>query len=221
MKYLFPYLFLIFFWLLDVHPAKAQNLPEVLQRVLKTDTLYYKLSCKLKIEIDVQGLQMPEKEIELILEKGKKPKIKSKGLIILPKRGIIGQYRDFLAIHCQTIRLTNNGDTTIYKIVSLDKKTDWVTVDVEVTETDARVHSLLISTRKNGEFKVNHFYGAKQQIFPELTVIEFEAMPLKLPLKFLGQSNKTKQQFNKDGPVNGKVNLFYSDVEILNTKIND
>jgi len=192
----------------------AQELPEILQRVLQTDTAYQSISCTVNIQVDVPGLNMPEKDIYLELEKDKKPKIKSKGLIILPKRGIIGQYREFLNQACQAIPMGENGDTITYKVVSLDKKTDWVTVDLSITKTDVRVQHMLIATRKNGEYEVKHSYGAESDIFPAHTIISFEAMPLKLPLKFLGQQEGMESLEEQDGPVTGKVILDYSNIEL-------
>lgn len=216
MKY-FAILWIGLFLMVFNWPAEAQELPEVLQRVLQEDTSFYQLSCKMEIEVDVSGLNMPNKEIELTLEKGKKPKIKSKGLTILPKRGIIGQYREILNVPVQTILMETIGDTTVYKIVSLHKKTDWVTVDLKVTESDARVHSMIIATRKSGEFFVHHYYEPEQQFFPTKTVIQFEAMPLKLPLKFLGQNNNVEEYSDDDGPVSGQLILYYTDIEFLLT----
>ena len=190
----------------------SQELPEVLRRALENDTVYNKLSCKLKIELDVPGLHMPDKEIDLVLEKGKKPKIKSKGLILLPKRGLIGQYRDFFTSPSQAIPLESVGDTVSFKLVSLDNKTDWVTIDFKLTEKDAKVHSQIISTRKNGVYEISHQYNAENNVFPSLSVIEFEAMPIKLPLKFIGKSSETDHLFKGEGPIDGRVYLHYSDL---------
>ena len=205
---------LILFFVSGTKQTGAQELPELLQEVLKNDTAYQSISCKIEIQIEVPGLNIPNKHIELEIEKGKKPKMKSKGLIILPKRGIIGQYNEFLDLACQAIPMGENGDTVVYKVVSLDKKTDWVTVDVTLTKSDVKVRSMLIATRKNGEYQVDHFYGPHSGIFPERTEISFEAMPLKLPLKFMGQQEELEALPEKDGPVSGKVVLRYSDIEI-------
>lgn len=194
--------------------AFSQDLPEVLRRAVENDTAYNKLSCKLKIELDVPGLHMPDKEIDLVLEKGKKPKIKSKGLILLPKRGLIGQYRDLFKRPSQAIPLESSGDTVSYKLVSMDNKTDWVTIDFKLTETDARVHSQIISTRKNGVYEISHQYNDNKHVFPSLSVIKFEAMPVKLPLKFIGKSSDTDHLFNGDGPIDGKVYLHYSEMVV-------
>jgi len=194
-----------------LNEASAGELPELLQKVLKADTSYQSLSCKIDIQLDVPGLSMPDKIIELKLEKGKKPSIQSEGITILPKRGIIGQYRDFLDLDCQVIPMSEKGDTIVYKVVSLDKRTDWVTVDLAVTKTDVKVHSMLISTRKNGEYLVRHLYGPDIEFFPEQTEVSFEAMPLKLPLKFMGKQAGMERLSKDKGPVTGKIVLKYSD----------
>lgn len=192
--------------------AYAGELPEVLKEVLKADTAYQSISCNINIELDVPGFEMPEKVVELTLEKGKKPKIESKGITILPKHGIIGQYRDFLEMDCQAIPISENGDTIVYKLVSLEKRSDWVTLDITVTQSEARVHSMLISTRKNGEYLIRHTYGPEYEFFPEQTEISFEAVPLKLPLKFMGKQEGIYAVSDHKGPVTGKIILQYSDI---------
>lgn len=205
---------ILLFGLNAFQSAYAQELPDVLKRVLQADTSYNKLTCKLNIKLDVPGLNMPDKEIYLELEKGKKPKIKSKGLILIPKKGLVGQYRDMLNLPSQAILIESKGDTTVYKVVSLDNKSDWVTIDFKVTETDAKVHSQIVSTRKNGVYEITHFYEKSQPVFPVNSIIEFEAMPVKLPLKFIGKSSDSGQLFKGDGPVSGKVYLHYSEMVI-------
>jgi hypothetical protein len=166
------------------------------------------------ISLDVPGVNMPDKTIELTLEKGKKPKIKAKGITVLPRHGIIGQYREFLKVDCQSIPLREEGDTIVYKVVSLDKKTDWTTVDFTLTKSDAKIHSMLISTRKNGEYLVHHFYGPDSGNFPVQTEISFEALPLKLPLKFMGKQERKDLVIEEKGPLTGKVFLVYSEISI-------
>lgn len=190
----------------------ADELPEILKAVLQTDTSFLSISCNIEVTLDVPGLSMPEKEIELRLEKGKKPRIKGDGITLLPKHGIIGQYRKFLELDCQAIPISERGDTMVYKVVSLDKKSDWTTVDLTITRSDAKIHSMLISTRKNGEYLVRHFYGEDAALFPEQTEVSFEAMPLKLPLKFLGKQEGVEFLADQDGPVTGRIILQYSDI---------
>ena len=197
------------FWLSDTN---GQGLPEILEQVLSTDTTYESISCTIDITLDVPGISMPEKEIELRLEKGKAPKIKSEGITILPKHGIIGQYREFLEAEGQVISLYEHGDTVAYKIVSLDRKTDWVTVDLTLTQSDAHVHRMIISTRKHGEYLVRHFYSDTTELFPEQTEVSFESIPFNLPLKFMGKQEGLEIMTHEKGPVTGKILLRYSEV---------
>ncbi len=188
------------------------DLPEILQRVLGTGSNYQSISCRVEVELDVPGINMPEKEVELFLRKGEKPVIKGEGITILPRHGIIGQYREFLDTECTAILLSEENDTLEYKIVSLDHRSDWVTVDMSLTRADQKIHRMRISTRKNGEFLVSHFYGADFEFFPERTIIAFEAMPLKLPLKFMGKQEGMEFLTENDGPVDGRIILRYSDI---------
>jgi hypothetical protein len=199
----------LLFWVQD---SSAGELPEALQRVLRADTSYQSITCRIEIELDVPGLSMPEKEIELKLEKGQEPQITGIGVVILPRHGIIGQYHEFLEADSQVIPMGEEGDTIYYKVVSLDKKTDWVTVDMTVVRSEARIYAMLISTRKNGEYLVRNSYGPESDFFPEQTEISFEAMPLKLPLKFLGNQEGVELLSDKNEPVTGKVLLRYTDI---------
>ncbi len=206
-----PQLFL-FISVVGLKNADGRELPEILQKVLRADTAYQSVSCKIDIELDVPGLSMPRKEVEFRLEKGKEPEIRGKGITILPRHGILGQYHDFLELDCQVIPIRENGDTIVYKVVSLDKRSDWVTVDLAVTRSETKIHWMLISTRKYGEYLVRHFYGPESEFFPEKSEIGFEAVPLKLPLKFLGRQEGVDFLADKREPVTGKVVLRYDQI---------
>jgi hypothetical protein len=206
------FIFILLFPAFCVKGADAGELPEILKTVLQADTSFLSISCNVKVILDVPGLSMPEKEISLRLEKGRKPEIKGEGITLLPKHGIIGQYRDFLEMDCQAIPVIESGDTIVYKVVSLEKRSDWTTVDMTITRSDAKIHEMLISTRKNGEYLVRHFYGEEPALFPERTEVSFEAMPLKLPLKFLGKQEGIEFLADQDGPVTGRIILQYSDI---------
>ena len=192
--------------------GNASELPEILQTVLKMDTSIQSISCKIDITLDVPGVNMPEKKVELTMEQGRRPQIKGKGITIIPKHGMIGQYREFLETDCQAILMRENGDTVVYKVVSLDHRSDWVTVDLTLTRSDARIYSMLIATRKSGEYFIRHSYDPAYDIFPVRTEVSFEAMPLKLPLKFLGKQEGMEFLSDNDGPVSGKIILEYSDI---------
>jgi len=204
MKYL-----IIIISLLFSSSAFAQANDEELKALLENQTIYETLKCKVDVCVNVPGVDIPDKEIFIQLRKGKAPKIEAKGLLILPKKGLIGQFNDLINSKYQAIQLYNQADTLMYKLVSLDKKSDWITADIYFTRKELRIYKMEISTRKHGDFEIYHSYQADGA--PKHTRIVFEISESKIPLKFLGRSHKTKSD---EGPQEGigEIDLKYSDV---------
>lgn len=157
---------------------------------------------------------MPVKEVSLIMVKGEETRIEGDGIMLLPKRGLLGQYQSIIETPCQAIVLMENADTVVYKLVSLLPESDWVTVDFTILKINANVHVLNVVTRENGVFNIQHWYNESTQNIPTKTIIAFKAIPMKLPLKFIAQNTGADQIFNADNPIDGRVILKYSDVLI-------
>lgn len=207
----YPLLLAVVF-IFAVQGSFSQQLPKIFSSILERDTSYIELRCNIEIEVRLPGLNMPEKKVSFIMKKGEETRIEGDGLMLLPKRGLLGQYQSILETPCQAITLMENADTVKYKLVSLSAESDWVTVDFTITKSDAKVHFLNVVTRENGVFNIEHEYEEKVSYIPETTIISFEALPMKLPLKFIAQNAETDQIFNSDKPVDGLVILKYSDV---------
>lgn len=195
--------------------VRAQQLPEIFTTILERDTTYDEISCKLNIQVQLPGLNMPDKEVSLFMSKTEETRIEGDGLMLIPRRGLLGQYKSIIETPCQAITLKETNDTLVYKLVSLDPVSDWITVDFTISKEDALVHQLGVVTRDNGVFNIQHVYGEEHLNIPIKSVISFEALPMKLPLRFIAQNNETDQIFNGDEPIDGKVILSYSDVEVV------
>ena len=52
------------------------------------------LKCSVRVHIDVEGMQIPDKEIYLEYQKGQKPIVRGKGLTLLPKKGGLRQFQN-------------------------------------------------------------------------------------------------------------------------------
>lgn len=195
--------------------VKAQQLPEIFSTILERDTSYTQISCKINIQVHLPGLHMPDKEVNLFMSKTEETRIDGEGLMLLPRRGVLGQYKSIIETPCQAIPLKDTEDTLVYKLVSLDPESDWITVDFTISKADALVHKLGVVTRDNGVFNIQHVYGQEHLNIPIQSVISFEALPMKLPLRFIAQNNETDQIFNGDEPIDGKVILSYSEIEVL------
>lgn len=196
--------------------TRAQELPPIFNSILQRDTSYSEISCKINIQVHLPGLNMPDKEVSLFMSKTEETRIEGDGLMLIPKRGLLGQYQTIIETPCQAIALKETEDTLVYKLVSLDQVSDWVTVDFTISTHDTLVHQLDLVTRDNGVFNVIHTYGEKSFNIPTQSVIRFEALPMKLPLRFIAQNDETDQIFNGDEPIDGEVVLTYSEVLVTN-----
>lgn len=207
MRYIIISLLMLFFLQLIAQPGDDH-----IMKLRQEQSKYESFKCTIDIHVEVPDVDIPDKQISVVLEEGKKPKIKSKGLLILPKKGLIGQFNEMIKGQYQAIKLYDKADTLVYKIVSLDKKADWVTVDVHFLKSHYQIYKMDISTYEFGEFMVYHHYGVNNIL--SSTEIQFETSANKLPLKFLGRSHK-KTSKNTTGNPNGVIYLRYSDQEFL------
>lgn len=169
---------------------------------------YPQLACEIQIDIDVPGMSIPRKILWVSFEEGKKPKVKGEGLSLLPKKGLINQMYELLNTEMQALFIEKQDELLHYKLVSLEKKSDWVTADIFFKDADYRIRSLEITTRKHGTFQVDHEY--KTLKYPSYTRIRFETNEFKLPLKFIGSERSDQPPVNSEGPVEGIIELRYT-----------
>jgi len=166
------------------------------------------IKCDIDINIDVEGMVIPDKQIYVEFEEGKKPIVKGKGLALLPKKGIVGQFNELFTTLLQPIFLSKKGNYLVYKLVSLEQNSDWITADIVFDESSLLIYEATINTRKQGTFHSEHFYN--DNIFPSKSIITFNIKKFNIPLKFVGRSDNTSKHQKKDKEVLGKITLMYT-----------
>jgi len=186
--------------------------PELAKQLMKRYEIKNGFKAVVDITIDVPGIIAPPKTIEIISEKGKTPKIKGAGLILLPKKGFVEQFSDLLNVPVHWIHLEDKGNYQFYKLVSLDPKSDWVTADIKIYTKDLRIDEINLTTRESGVFLINHFYGKGK--YPDRTEISFVTDKFSIPLKFLGKTDASKVK-ETDGKVKGKIILTFTKLEVF------
>jgi hypothetical protein len=166
------------------------------------------LNCDVYIELDVEGIVIPPKTINLRFKNGE-PQISGEGIAMLPKKGIVNQFNELLQEEFEAIYLSKRGTKRVYKLVSLDDTSDWITADVEFDELSLLVTEATINTRKFGSFKVTNAYEGLK--YPSKTTINFNLKRFKLPIKFLGRMDATAVNDTGDQEITeGKVYLSYT-----------
>lgn len=165
------------------------------------------LKCDILIEVDVAGMSIPDKKVYVEFLGDQKPKVKGEGLSLLPKKGTVDQFRKLLNSPMQAIFLSKRGNNLVYKLVSLDTESDWITADMVFDEQSYLIYESVVNTRKFGTFTSKHHYT--DQIYPSRSEVIFELKKFKLPLKFIG-SERTTPYPEADENVKGKITLTYT-----------
>jgi len=190
--------------------VKAQT--ELAENLKKKYAINRGFESMVNISIDVPGLTIPPKDINVFYEKGKKTQIKGKGILLLPKKGFMNQFSDLLDVPAHWILLEEKEDLLLCKLVSLDSKSDWVTADLKISKTNLRIDEINLTTKESGVYLIKHSYA--KGVFPTATEISFLTNKFNIPLKFLGKSN-IKNIKDKGGKVKGKIVLKFTNFRIL------
>lgn len=204
------YFTLIILFFFNGFLVKAQM--ELADNLKKKYAINKSFETMVNISIDVPGLTIPPKDISVVYETGKKPQIKGKGILLLPKKGFLNQFSDLLDVQAHWIPLEEKGNVMCYKLVSLDPKSDWVIADLKISKSNLHIDEINLTTKESGVYLIKHSYG--KGVFPTATEISFLTNRFNIPLKFLGKSN-IKNIKDKDGKVKGKIVLRFTNFRML------
>lgn len=191
-------------------PLLAQ--PEIAYQLQKRYEIENGFKSVVKIKLEIPGIVAPEKTIEIYGENGKQLKIKGEGLILLPKKGFVKQFSELLTVPVHWILMEKTEDHEIYKLVSLEPKSDWVTADINIYLPDVRIDEMILTTRDSGVFDVKHFYEDGE--YPSRSEISFTTEKFSLPLKFMGKSDFPEVK-DSTGKVNGIILLEFTEFELF------
>ena len=190
----------------------AQTQPEISQQLRSRYAVKNGIDATVTIHIEIPGITAPGKTVEVHIENGKAPKIKGAGLIIIPKKGLIDNFSSLLSGKVQWIETGSPGDYRIFKVVSLDPGSDWITADLTVNMKEIRIDETELVTRESGTFLMHHFYGTGN--YPDRTEITFSTDKFSIPLKFLGKPAPSAGEAS-GGKVKGKVTLEFISLRVF------
>ncbi|RKD90202.1 hypothetical protein [Mangrovibacterium diazotrophicum] len=204
--------YLLFIFLLFNCSLAAFAQPDVLEQLKQRYAMPNGFEAVVTLRVDVPGIKAPDKTIEIKGENGKAPKIKGEGLILLPKKGLMRQFNDLLSLEVHWIDMGESGEEHLYKLVSLDAKSDWVTADLQINKNEPRIDQVVLTTRDAGIFTLNHTY--LEDKFPSETEVAFETSKFSVPLKFLGKSDQIERA-DSTKLVTGKIYIHFDELTIF------
>lgn len=201
------WIFIIFFLIYGNSFAQNQH-DENIKALIKQYTVKPELKCEVIVRVDVAGMHIPEKTVYVEFLKDEKPKVKGEGLSLLPKKGTVDQFSELLSSPFQAIYLSKVKNKLVYKLVSLDQKSNWITADLIFDENSFIIYDSTVNSRKFGTFHTEHTYD--DSIYPSRSIITFDIKKFKVPLKFIGREQSVTDDRTKDKHTQGRITLLYT-----------
>ncbi len=203
---------IVFLLVIFICGFQSEQQPDIAHVLQERYEIKNGFRAEVTIKLDVPGIVVPDKSVEIYAENNKPIKIKGEGLVLLPKKGFVRQFSSLFSAPVHWIQMERYEDYEIYKLVSLDPKSDWVTADIKIFMIDPRIDEMTITTRDAGVFTVNHFYDDGK--YPSRSEINFTTEKLTLPLKFMGKSDFQEIK-DTTSIVTGKIFLEFMQFEIF------
>jgi hypothetical protein len=204
----------------DNHISESD--PELI--INETKAIYQSIrdfSADVKIEINVDFINIPDKQARVIYKYPDKIKFKSKSFIMIPKKGIGYMIfklleSDYTALYSGEITIKDRQLKEI-KIVPQANNSDIVLATLFIDPEDYLIYRIEATTRDAGFFTTDFSYG-KYSPLPDMNRIQFKVDEVRLPLNFLGKVNIDRSKIEKD--TIGEVILWF-DHYVFNQGLKD
>ena len=206
--------------------ALAQDANTILGKVRSQFETIQDLRCDVEMKFDIPGVAIDQITGKMIYKKPDKFRVKTKGLIFLPKQNPFSQLEilddpsNYMAvaagkavsngIACYVINVipTNNGELVLMKLL--------------IGEEDGRIHESELTLKREGTVQYFNKYASDSDFIP--TSMEFKAdfKRFKMPKAISGDFNSTpvREEEGQSKYETGRVLMTISNLEI-NGKIAD
>ena len=217
---------IFFLAVLNISLITGQEIdPDLLAIRARMDSIE-KFSANLKLEVDINFINMPIKHAQMKYIKGEDVKFLSEDFVLIPKRGLDLPLNEIFKYPFITLdRGTEMREGKTYKVINVipdDKRADFSIATFLLDTVHNRIKESQITTKKDGSYSLNMAYDNSQQILPSLIEVSFEMDKVKIPLRYMGKdADVDRKKLRSDEPKTGKIFLYISDYEIsYKTKLN-
>ncbi len=174
------------------------------------------------LKTDVAFIKAPVSKVTVYFKKPSHFRLaKNGGISVLPKGGVsvnmstVISTNNFTALDAGTA-IINKTKTRIIKLLPNDENSDVVLSTLYIDETDLLILKAITTTRENGTYEVNMFYGKYADYgLPDKVIFSFNAKDYKLPKGITLDFDEEKpDDAEKLKNKKGKVEIDYSSYTI-------
>ena len=207
--------------------ALAQDANAILSNVRSQFEKINDLRCDVNMEFDIPGVAINQIKGKMIYKKPDKFRVKTKGLIFLPKQNpfsqleILSDQSAYMAVAAGTAQ-SNGIDCNIINVIPTDGG-ELVLMKLLIGVDDGRIHESELTLKREGTVQYFNTYESAADFIP--TTMEFRAdfkrfkMPKAISGDF-GSKSAPEDEKDKSKYETGRVMMTVSNLE-LNRKIDD
>lgn len=203
-----------------VNVDAQQHDPDLLRIKARLDSVR-SFTVDLKLEVDIDFINMPPKRAKMKYVKDKPIKFSSEDFVMLPKRGLDFTLNSLLQYPYITVprgeEIRNGKKYKAINIVPTDAKADFSIALLLIDLTNTRIAESEISTRKDGTYKLSMEYPTPQAILPSRATVSFEIERIRIPFNFMGKDTDiNRKKMRAAGSKTGLIFLTMSNYAIDN-----
>lgn len=216
---------LVVYILLLLQPALAQSPNQLLADVNKKFSTIKTYSAALNLDFNIPGVKVDPIKGEVFYKAPKKFRIKTKGIIFLPKQNpyeailLLSDSNSYVAVKMAD-ETVGNVKTTVINVLP-KKQADFIVGKFWIDPINKLVLKSEITTQTNGTLVTNYTYGTMaKNALPDKMELTFDVAKFKVPKAMAVDINsKTKTPDNKNKGT-GSVKFAFTNY-VINKNIDD
>ncbi len=211
--------------LLVLQPVFAQSPNQLLQGVSKKFATVKTYSAGLKLDFNIPGVKVEPISGQVYYKAPKKFKIKTKGIIFLPKQNpydaiiMLKDSNSYVAVKMAD-EVVNNVKTTVINVLPT-KQADFIVGKFWVDPVNKLVLKSEITTQTNGVLVTTYTYGTMaKNALPDKMELSFDVAKFKVPKAVAVDINSKTKAADTKNKGTGKVKFTFTNY-VINTTIDD
>ena len=206
--------------------AIGQDANAILNNVRSKFANVNDIRCNVEMKFDIPGVAIDKISGKMIYKKPDKFRVRTKGLIFLPKQNPFSQLEilddptDYMAVPAGTA-VSNGINCNIINVIPINGG-ELVLMKLLIGIEDGRIHESELTLKREGTVQYFNTYASAEDFIP--TIMEFKAdfKRFKMPKAISGDFNSkpVREEEGQSKYETGRVKMTISNLE-LNRKVDD
>ena len=209
---------LIFIILVFTLEARCQEIDSDLLKIKsRLDQIEF-FRADLKLELDVDFINMPTKYASIEYQKERPVKFSSDDFVMIPKRGLDFSFRELFMYPFITVPVgqeTQDGKLLkVLHVIPSDERSELVMVTMKLDTLNQRVAMAQVNTKKDGTYELKFKYDTPDKVLPDDLEVSFQIERIRIPFNFIGKDTEIdRKKMKEEGDKEGRIFLNMSNYQ--------